>query len=282
MRQIKHEQYFTKPDLARQCLNHLKKYYDLDSFEYILEPSAGSGSFYNLLNPLKRIGIDIDPKCEGLIQADFLNWNCPYDNVLTIGNPPFGRRAQIATKFINHSSQFSKVIAFILPRTFKRETFYFRINKHFHLVDQFDCDDFITSDGKELKIKCVFQIWEKRENLREDPERKTSHSDFILKHAHMSKITQEEFLEIKNTYDFAIPQVGNSFKPKEIETITTGSNWFIKVLNEKDKSIFYNLDFNFLENTNLSFTRVSRKDIIQAYETEKNKQTNNKIICQST
>ena len=272
MRTIIKEQYFTKPELAQRCVDRVKQHYDLDSFSLLLEPSAGNGSFYNLLDANKTIGLDIEPLHNSVIRSDFFLWDYSNrTNVLCIGNPPFGRRAQIATKFINHAAKFSRVIAFILPRTFKKETFYDRIDKSFHLVDQFDCDEFVCPAGKEIKIKCVFQIWEKRDTFRKFENRKISHCDFLLRHAHMSKISKEEFEEIKSNFDFSIPQVGN-FELRDIKTITGGSHWFVKVHDKNNMNAFENLDFSFLDNVNLSFSSISRKDIIQAYETIKTKQ----------
>lgn len=270
MRTIVKEQYFTNPSLAQRCIDRVKQHYDLNLFSLILEPSAGDGSFYNLLDASKTVALDIEPMHSSVIRSDFFLWDCStYTNVLCIGNPPFGRRAQIATKFINHAAKFSSVIAFILPRTFKKESFYDRIDKSFHLVDQFDCDEFVCPDGKEIKIKCVFQIWEKRDCVRKLEDRKISHEDFVIKHAHMSKISKQEFEKIKSCFDFSIPQVGN-FALRDINTITGGSHWFVQVHDKDNIKLFKNLDFSFLDNTNLSFNSLSRKDIVQAYETIKN------------
>ena len=38
---------------------------------FFIEPSAGTGAFYNLLPPQRRLGMDIEPKCEGVIAQDF-------------------------------------------------------------------------------------------------------------------------------------------------------------------------------------------------------------------
>ena len=50
---------------------------DIKKYDIHMEPSAGTGSFYNLMDISKRIGIDIDSKCEGVINMDFLSHRYP-------------------------------------------------------------------------------------------------------------------------------------------------------------------------------------------------------------
>ncbi|EMH41379.1 hypothetical protein HMPREF1431_01633 [Helicobacter pylori GAMchJs106B] len=74
------DQYFTKPSVALKCFQKacevIKKYENLDDFIF-LEPSAGDGVFYDLFPKNRRIGIDIEPKRDGFIQCDFLNYKLP-------------------------------------------------------------------------------------------------------------------------------------------------------------------------------------------------------------
>ena len=53
--------------MSRPSLPQLNEYINISEFDYIVEPSAGSGSFYRLLDKGKRIGLDIDPKYDGII-----------------------------------------------------------------------------------------------------------------------------------------------------------------------------------------------------------------------
>ena len=56
------DQFYTNPWVAKDCYNILQKFININEYDKLLEPSAGTGSFYNLLDNDKRIGIDIDPK----------------------------------------------------------------------------------------------------------------------------------------------------------------------------------------------------------------------------
>ena len=47
------DQYYTKKDIAQMCINTL----DLSSYDLVIEPSAGEGAFYNLINHPNKIGM---------------------------------------------------------------------------------------------------------------------------------------------------------------------------------------------------------------------------------
>ena len=111
-------------DMVNECLSLLQEKLNevrnkLDEYTYI-EPSAGDGAFLTKLPKDRRFGIDIEPRHEEIVEGNFLEWN-PKDEgkYITIGGPPFGNRGKLAVKFINHASQFSDVVAFILPDYFE-------------------------------------------------------------------------------------------------------------------------------------------------------------------
>lgn len=274
-RKVKLEQYYTTQCLADECLSFIEKYFNFENFDIVLEPSAGDGVFLKDSFSDKSIAFDIDPKSPNVLKQDFFQWNPPTDKkIITIGNPPFGQRGSLAVKFTNKAMEFSDVVAFILPRSFKKDTFYNRLGENFHLLDQFDCNSFRNEKGESLTIKCVFQIWEKRDYTRQKISRKNAHDDFHMKHAHLSRISEKDLEILRSEYDFCIAQVGSNFKPKNPREINSGSYWFIKMINLENVKLFDELDFSFLDNMNLSFKSLSKKDIIQAYENSISKQTN--------
>jgi hypothetical protein len=270
-RSVDLEQFYTQRKLAKRCIDAVDKLFKLDSFSLILEPSAGDGAFFDQLPITKRVGIDLDPKNKSIAKQDFFDWEPPLfeTNILTIGNPPFGQRACLAIDFIDRASTFSRVIGFILPRSFKKDTFLNRINENFHLVEQFDCDEFMLPNGLPTSVKSVFQIWELRSTKRKKLDRLTSHDDFDLKHAHISRTSPTELQILRDNFDFAIAQVGANFNPKNVDEITAGSYWFVKSKNPSVREIFCTHDYSFLDGMNLSFKSLSKKDIIEAYITAK-------------
>ena len=164
------DQYYTKKSVAEKCFSHLLgvlKTLKIDVDEYcFIEPSAGYGSFFDLL-PKNSIGIDIEKqKNKKIIQADYLEW-LPNKNkkYIVIGNPPFGMRGHLALKFINHSLKFADVVAFILPQLFdsdgkgvpsKRVLGY-----KLAYSKKIPPNSFEYPDKTSISINTVFQVWTK-------------------------------------------------------------------------------------------------------------------------
>jgi predicted RNA methylase len=117
------DKYYTLPSIAKKCINLVSKHYYLDKFDLIIEPSAGNGSFSKLID--NCIAYDIEPEDVCILKQDFLEYKHKGtdDEVLVIGNPPFGRQSSTAKAFVSHAVEFATVIAFILPKSFKKESF---------------------------------------------------------------------------------------------------------------------------------------------------------------
>ena len=56
------DQFYTNTDTALKCYNKLTEIININEFDIHLEPSAGTGSFYNIMDKIKKIGLDIEPK----------------------------------------------------------------------------------------------------------------------------------------------------------------------------------------------------------------------------
>mgnify|MGYP001301777531 CR=1 FL=1 len=109
------DQFFTPMDISEYTINTFKKIMkenNIDINEYIfIEPSAGDGSFTKLL-PENTLSFDIEPRYEKIIKQDYLKWSPQMTGkYITIGNPPFGLRGNLALRFINHSVKFSEIAA---------------------------------------------------------------------------------------------------------------------------------------------------------------------------
>ena len=232
---VQNDQYYTKPDTVKRCLELLGS--DMSKFEHIVEPSAGRGDFYNLLPPDKRIGLDIDPKAEGIIALDFFDFDIRKRGpVLTIGNPPFGKNASLAQRFFEKAATFSDIIAFILPRTFRKPSMVNRLNRQFHLVKNvlLDKESFYIDVGngpEDYSVPCAFQVWAKntkslghdtpswaRENIAREP------IDELERHGDFSYVEAEEA-------DFAIRRVGahaGKVFIADVAGLSKASHYFIK------------------------------------------------------
>ncbi len=172
------DQFYTNEDVSIKCFEILKKEVNIESYDIQLEPSAGSGSFYKLMNPQKRIGLDIDPKYKGIIQQDFLSYTPTNQSYICIGNPPFGRVSSLAIKFFNKCAQFSDCIAFIIPRTFNKVSVQNKLNLNFILQYSEDLPLNPCCFTPKMSAKCCFQIWIRSSTPRQMVVYDKTHPDF--------------------------------------------------------------------------------------------------------
>ena len=191
--------FFTRPDLAARYYRVFCRFFDPKCFQFI-EPGAGSGAFLHVL-PVSTFGFDIAPTGPGIFRADFLKLGI-YCSVPTacIGNPPFGKNANLAVAFFNHAATFSDVIAFILPRTFRKTMVINKLHSKFHLLhEELVPDNAFVFEGEVRSVPTVFQIWERRESDRAKLPVIRSHPDFKILPAEEAKKA-----------DFALQRVGKN------------------------------------------------------------------------
>lgn len=151
--------YYTKPEIAKMCMTQLLRF--VPESDKFIEPSAGCGSFANLIECL---AFDTHPNGDNVIEKNFFEVSSDVitDSVV-FGNPPFGKNASVAIKFFNHAATNGcKIIAFILPRSFKKESVQRKLNRFFHLIHEQEIprNSFILQ-GNEWDVPCVFQIWQR-------------------------------------------------------------------------------------------------------------------------
>ena len=166
------EEYFTLPMVAYNCVDTLLDYYPHS--QSFLEPAAGNGSFSDYLRVKGTVDeYDITKRLPTCIEQDFLTVkpDRSYDAVVT--NPPFGRASNLAIKFFNHATQFSEVIAFIVPSSWENRFFiHDKLDLNYHLAysEELPKTSFISPSGAVFEggyLNCVFQIWERRAKVRE-------------------------------------------------------------------------------------------------------------------
>jgi hypothetical protein len=160
------DQFFTPEIIARKCWNTFLEKVKIKIDEYVfIEPSAGEGTFLRIL-PKGSIGIDIEPRSEGILQCDYLNWK-PNEGTkyIVFGNPPFGLRGHLALNFLNHS-KFAEYVCFILPQLFESDgkgSPLTRVEKLKLIFSEKVSGFFSTPEKDEIKVNGVFQIWTKEQ-----------------------------------------------------------------------------------------------------------------------
>lgn len=168
------DQFFTHPSVSKRCWDTLKDALDISKVDLFLEPSAGDGSFLNLLPADKRVGVDLVKKHPEVIESNFFDWTppdfypllCGYGkNVVTVGNPPFGKNSNLAIEFFNHAALFSDTIAFIIPRTWRKWSVQHKLDSNFglYLDATLPYHSFYVGNQPWHRIRCCFQVWSRKE-----------------------------------------------------------------------------------------------------------------------
>ena len=162
------DQFFTPTNISKytiETFQNIMRENNIDINQYtFIEPSAGDGSFTKLL-PENTISLDIEPRHDKIIKQDYLKWK-PQNNgkYITIGNPPFGLRGNLALRFINHSSKFSDHLCFLLPPLFEsdgRGSPMKRVQGYNLIYSEKIDTNFYDPTGKEIKVNVILQIWSK-------------------------------------------------------------------------------------------------------------------------
>lgn len=270
------DKFYTKKNISKMCIETLSNIYDINSFDLIIEPSAGNGSFYDQIEcKSDKIGLDIMPENENVIKKDFFDFipdTKKYINILTIGNPPFGRVSSIAVKFFNHASNWSKVISFIIPKTFRKTSIQNRLNPYFHLVHDSDIPDNPCSFEPRMNVKCCFQIWIKKDEKRDKIilDKEHSHWTFL---PYGPKDEKNQPTPPKGA-DFALRAYGGKcgqILTTNLEILRPKSWHFIK-MNKKDISIsindfikrFEELDYSSSKNTARQ-NSIGKSELVNLY-----------------
>jgi hypothetical protein len=253
------DKYYTKPDIAEQCLSAFKNAVTLGPNDYIIEPSAGNGAFIPGIKALtdNYYFYDLEPANDEIIKKDYLkgDYSDTGQTIHTIGNPPFGRQSSLAIQFIKLSCKFSKSVSFILPKSFKKDSLKRAFPLNFHLIYEMDIpDNSFLVDGLEHNVPCVFQIWIKQPNHRKEIE----------------TIEPSHFMFVKKTEgpDISVRRVGvnaGSINTNTDQSIQ--SHYFIKFTNQKtvDENIGQLIKIKYEFNNTVGPKSISKQELIKEF-----------------
>ena len=209
------DQYYTKHSVAADLYRAFKMLYNTNLFQMV-EPSAGRGAFSDRL-PYCRWAFDLDPKGKRITKADFLKTELrSAREIAVIGNPPFGKNASMAIRFFNHAAKSARIIAYIVPKSFRKASIINRLNPYFHLVHERTVErDAFIFDSRPCDVPCMFQIWERRAYRRAPRTVETWHRDFAFTTGALA--------------NFAIQRVGvNAGRVHDGLTRSSSAHYFIR------------------------------------------------------
>ena len=246
----KYDKYYTSKKIMRKCCYLFKKYIKIYKNDLVIEPSAGDGVFIKCIERYNNLLLDIKPDNKKIIKKNFLNYNYnnikkKYNYIHAIGNPPFGKKASLAIKFIKKCCEFCDTFSFILPRSFNKLFLQKSVPLNFHLVKSYILPE------NSFPIKCVFQIWKKKKKKRMRIVKIQSNNNY-------------KFVLKNNNPTIAIRRVGSksgyiyydNIKYKNINT-----HYFVKIFKKHKKII--KLKLNKEKQNTLGAYSISKMDIIK-------------------
>jgi len=217
---IDNDKFYTKNSTAKICIDII----DFSIYDFVIEPSAGNGSFLSQIPHANKIGIDINPECDDILKMSWFDYATPdtYSKVLIIGNPPFGIRNNLSKKFIKHSVSFSNVytIAFILPNVYNKHTMQRVIPKEYRIKTALLLpENSFEIESETYHVPCTFYVFEKSKgpNLRFDPSIYQDTTDW----------------KYGNDLDYNFYVMGASFEVKD-KPEKSNRGYYIKVNPNKD------------------------------------------------
>ena len=164
------DKYYTRRDVALGLKREAYALLGSSRPEYVVEPSVGSGAFIEREDGI--VAFDLLPEWFGAMQIDSTHpvfhdilrdqmQDMGVVDMFFIGNPPFGKRGDLALKFINGFLAVGGVVAFVLPNLFRRWSAQRQIEPNARLLLDIDVprDAFHLPDGQPYEIGCCFQIW---------------------------------------------------------------------------------------------------------------------------
>jgi hypothetical protein len=291
------DKFYTNPDVVDKVIGILKELFEkynlnINEFNFI-EPSAGSGAFVegikrNFDNPNIK-AYDIDPEGENIEKADFLAITPIYSNKnIIIGNPPFGYKGSLAADFINKSSEWAPIIAFVLPIQYRRYNIQKRIYDNLKIVKSTKNlpKNSFTLSGAPYNVNCLIQIWVDKfsgyfldeEDLRLYKPLPNKHEDFKLFIHNNTVGTLKYFNKDEYKWDFAVARQGyydynnKITNPEELQEHV--QYLFVKYESEISKKIFEKIDFEKLSKVNTSIPGFSNTDLVKEYVKVKNELKN--------
>lgn len=164
------EQFYTPREVADTVVARILDVVDDAMSRPWLEPAGGTGTFIDAAAAagVTRVSsFDIEPHHAGVQTGDFLSQRLAADGALAFGNPPFGRNNALSIPFFNHAARTCDVIAFIVPRSWRKWSVENRLDPSFHLID--DLDLWINYEdvrgapvSERSNLRTCLQTWERR------------------------------------------------------------------------------------------------------------------------
>ena len=256
------ESFYTNPEVALRLVSDLHDEISLRKFKLFLDPAAGPHDTFckavqEILPKSQCISFDINGKTNNnntstkVIRADFLKLRKHHnkrlnrfdpDEVLVIGNVPFGRRGELAARFLNEAAKYANHIAIIVPMNFVKNSTLDKagVDKFLHIRWKrllrgctFEDANGTTapSKTKERKVNCAYIYFEKTNNLRQKQKKDLIGSNPFWEYVHNGnpKLRRTADLRIRGSGSKA----GTCFRVKCDDDVVLDAErsdeWYVKL-----------------------------------------------------
>lgn len=163
------EQYYTPRETARSVMERVLTHVEDFQKRAFLEPAAGTGTFLEaakIFGFASIVAFDSEPKHPEIQKQSFLEADLSLSGAVCITNPPFGRNNSLSIPFFNLAAIYCDVIAFIVPRSWRKWTIINKLNREFRLVDDWNLQvDYLDEHGKEShgagNLRTCVQVWKR-------------------------------------------------------------------------------------------------------------------------
>jgi hypothetical protein len=260
------DQWYTKKEVAQQCVKMMAEMGFIDEYVDCIEPSAGEGVFVDALMEYVDENyihaFDIDPKREDIVKNDWLEKRPKLSSRgVVIGNPPYGKKGKLAVEFINKSLEVTDVVGFVVPITLASSwTAQKNIRTDAELILQESLPkNSFTFKGKDVDVPSVFQVWRlKFKDLRlEKPQ--TEHEDIEIRIYNKTNAAKKWL-----NWDWDIAVKRNSKKGEYILRGECASDDFHWILVKGDVELLKKIDWKRL-NDNKMTAGIGKSDVVKAY-----------------
>jgi hypothetical protein len=278
------DKFYTRPEEARRCLVRLASvcaHLGLPPKDAVwVEPSAGGGAFLQGGDgwPVP-LGCDVAPEAPGIMPADFTatptrRWAKAGNRPLVfVGNPPFGKKGDLARAFLNKALSEGEVVGFILPILFRKWTTQKGVDASASLVADWDIpEDAFTFLGKPYAVRCCFQVWTRRatpglSDLRQRQAPARAHPDFQM---WQYNATPQAARYFDLDWDFGVLRQGygdHNAHHTSPQTMSRKKQWVLfKASTPAVLARLESIDFNALAATNTSVGGFGKAEIVQHYK----------------
>ena len=273
------DQFYTKPDVAESCWKYVRRIATrlAGKDAFFIEPSAGDGSFYDLLPKNRRFGMDLVPMHSEVIKRDWLKCRykppVPRESAVVIGNPPFGKRGKLAVDFVNKGLSIADTVCFIVPAIFRKYGIHKQLNEDARLIGSITLGScsFRTIGHKDFSVYTDFQVWTRLptrdKNMRLTSPPPSQHQDFRM---FQYNNTTDALKVFGNIFNFAVPCQGYqdySRRETRADDCEKHKQWILFHAKKRTILKLRGLDFEALAHKHITSTPGFRmNDVVAEYQ----------------